>query len=93
MKKFICINDTKDKGSKFFNVWCVEGEVYTLERTTGSLVGKTGYIFKELKNDPVYIPELGGYTTPSYAADRFIELADDKEAYAQEAEEYEIEKV
>jgi hypothetical protein len=90
MKKYLCINDTKDKGSKFFNVWCVEGEVYTLERTTGSLIGKTGYIFKELKNDPVYIPELGGYTTPSYAADRFVELSDELELVNLNKEECEL---
>lgn len=72
--KYVCINDTRTEGSKYFQQWCVIGEIYTLERSTGSLVGKRGLIFKELKNDPVFIPELGGYTTPSFAADRFVEL-------------------
>ena len=93
MKKFFCINDSRSEVSKHFDVWVVNGEIYTLDRTTGSLVGKTGYIFKELKNKPVFIQELGGYTTPSYAADRFVELSDDQEAYALEAEEYAIKEI
>lgn len=90
MKKYVCINDSRSAASKHFDVWITNGEIYTLYRTTGSLVGKIGYIFKELKNKPVFIQELGGYTTPSYSADRFVELSDGLEANAQEAEKYDI---
>ena len=50
--------------------------MYTLRRTTGSLVNEVGVLLNEIKNPPVFIPELGGRVEPSYGRKRFVEVDD-----------------
>lgn len=74
--KLLCIDATPGKGTSNFKNWIVEGEVYTLRSTTGSLVNEQGVLLKEIKNPPVFIHELGGRVEPSFARKRFVEVDD-----------------
>ncbi len=74
--KLLCIDDKPGKGTSNFETWIVEGEVYTLRATTGSLVNEQGVLLKEIKNPPVYIQELAGRVEPSFSRKRFVEVSD-----------------
>jgi len=74
--KLLCIDDKPGKGTSNFETWIVEGEVYTLRATTGSLVNEQGVLLKEIKNPPVYIQELAGRVEPSFSKKRFVEVDD-----------------
>lgn len=75
-KKLLCVDATPGKGTSNFENWIVEGEVYTLRATTGSLVNEQGVLLKEIKNPPVFIKELAGRVEPSFARKRFVEVDD-----------------
>ena len=72
--KLLCIDATPGKGTSNFENWVVEGEVYTLRGTTGSLVNEVGVLLKEITNPPVFIQELGGRVEPNFARRRFVEV-------------------
>jgi hypothetical protein len=74
--KLLCIDDKPGKGTSNFVNWVVEGEVYTLRATTGSLVNEQGVLLKEIKNPSVFIQELAGRVEPSFSRKRFAELSD-----------------
>jgi hypothetical protein len=74
--KLLCIDASHGKGTSNFENWIVEGEIYTLRSTTGSLVNEQGVLLKEIKNPPVYIQELAGRVEPSFARKRFVEVDD-----------------
>ena len=75
--KLLCIDASHGKGTSNFENWIVEGEIYTLRSTTGSLVNEQGVLLKEIKNPPVYIQELAGRVEPSFSRKRFVELNPD----------------
>lgn len=74
--KLLCIDDKPGKGTSNFETWIVEGEVYTLRATTGSLINEQGVLLKEIKNPPVFIQELAGRVEPSFSRKRFVEVDD-----------------
>ena len=74
--KLLCVDDSRNKGSEFFENWIKEGEVYTLRRTTGSLSGVQGVLLNEVRNPSVFITALQGHTEPSFAKTRFAEVDD-----------------
>lgn len=88
--KLLCIDAEKRKGSEHFENWIEEGKRYTLRKIGGSLTGETGYLLKEVKNPKIYIPELIGYTEPSFSAKRFVTLQDDSELEEVKEKEKEI---
>lgn len=73
MEKYLkCIDATKTAASKHFETWVIDKEVYTLRRMGGSLTGEQGVYLVEIKNPPVFIPELGGNVEPSFSLKRFV---------------------
>lgn len=74
--KLICVDDSRNKGSEYFENWIKEGEVYTLRRMTGSLSGEQGVLLNEVRNPSVFITALQGKTEPSFSIKRFAELND-----------------
>lgn len=73
MKKYLkCIDATRTPASRHFETWVTEGEIYTLRRTGGSLIGETGVYLNEIKNPPVFIPEFAGKVEPSFNSKRFV---------------------
>lgn len=89
-KRLLCIDDSKNAMSKYFKEWIVEGETYTVRREEGSLHGETRVLLNEVRNDRVYVPELAAKMEVGFAKSRFVELATEQEAVAQEAEMYDF---
>ena len=84
--KLLCIDDTKGKGSEYFDQWVEVGETYTLRRAEGSFTaGNQRYLLKEIKNPPIYMTELGMKVEPGFSANRFVKLEDDKAESAVES--------
>lgn len=78
--KLLCIDDSKGKGSEYFDQWVEAGEIYTLRRAEGSFTaGTQRYLLKEIKNPPIYVTELGIKIEPGFIATRFVIVEDDKE--------------
>jgi hypothetical protein len=76
MKKLLCIDDSKNAVSKYFKNWITEGEVYTVRREEGSLHGETRVLLNEIKNDPVFVPELNSSVEVGFRRTRFVEVDD-----------------
>ena len=74
--KLLCVDDSRNKGSEYFENWIKEGEVYTLRRMTGSLSGEQGALLNEVRNPSVFITALQGKTEPSFSIKRFAEVDD-----------------
>lgn len=88
--KLLCIDDTKGKGSEYFDQWVEVGETYTLRRAEGSFTaGTQRYLLKEIKNPPIYMTELGMKIEPGFIATRFVIVEDDKEMAAAESNKQE----
>lgn len=74
--KVLCINDSRPPSAKHFQQWVEVGETYTVTREEGSLYQGKRYLLKELKNKPVWVPELMTKCEPGFSASRFIEITD-----------------
>lgn len=76
--KLLCIDDSKGPGSSHFISWVEAGEIYTLRRREGSFnSNEQRVLLVEIKNPPVYIPELMGKLEPGFRASRFVEIEDE----------------
>lgn len=74
--KLLCVDDSRNKGSEYFENWVTEGEVYTMRKLTGSLSGEQGVLLNEVRNPSVFITALQGKTEPSFSLKRFAEVDD-----------------
>lgn len=68
-----CI-DTSDPHNvrQYFQEWVQESTQYTVRRCEGSMQGGTRVLLDELKNDPVFVPEIGGKAEQGFAGKRFV---------------------
>lgn len=91
--KLLCIDDSRNEASKHFQQWIEMGETYTLRREEGSLYQGKRYLLNEVKNLPVWIPELLTKYEPGFSAKRFIAIEDISDLEVEENSELLIEKV
>lgn len=72
--RLLCVDDSRNEASKHFQQWVVEGEIYTIRRVEGSLYQGQRVLLKEVKNLPVWIPELQTKCEPGFSIQRFKEI-------------------
>jgi len=73
-QKIVCVDDSLPSWEvlRDFSSWIVKDQVYTVrEYKYISLIGQYGVYLEEIKNEPVFFPELMGKAEPGYKAHRF----------------------
>lgn len=71
-EKVICVDASENqKVSEFFQEWLVEGKEYTVRRCEGSLNGIPRVLLEEVRNDSVFVAEVGGKIESGFSGKRF----------------------
>lgn len=71
-EKVICVDaSVNQKASEFYQEWLVEGKEYTVKRCEGSLNGVPRVLLEEVRNDSVFVAEIGGKIEPGFSSKRF----------------------
>lgn len=92
-QKVVCIDDSIPSSRVMgdFKYWITAGQSYTIRECKYSqLTGRYGVKLKEVKNPPIFFPELLGKTEPAYDSSRFRAIEDTKalNAILKQLEEY-----
>lgn len=87
--KVKCIDDSINpefimETVKYFKSWIQKGEIYTVFDIVENQGIVTGYILKELENEPVYQKLLGKEQEPAFRTDRFEVVSYEEEEEIEE---------